>query len=118
MQTKSTAQARDEKRYTRHKRIRARVSGTADRPRLSVYKSNRFFYAQLIDDTAQATLAGVSTQGSTKPRGEQIADLAQAIVKKAQSIGVTKVVFDRGGFLYTGTIKQFADKAREEGLEF
>ena len=102
-----------EKRITRHKRIRARISGTAECPRLSVYRSNTFIYAQLIDDVAGKTLA--SAHDTDIKKGTKI-DHARAvgaeIAKKAISAGVTKCVFDRGGFIYTGRIAVLADAAR------
>lgn len=100
-------------------RIRAKVSGTAERPRLSVFKSNKFVYAQLIDDNAGKTLAAVSTKAITgekplvgaKKIGSEIAALA---AKK----NIKTVVFDRGGYIYTGKIRAVAEGAREGGLAF
>lgn len=97
-------------RISRHKRIRARVSGTAERPRLAVYKSNRYVEVQLIDDTAGKTLAAVKIADAVKA--------GQEIAKKAQAKGITKVVFDRGGFRFIGQIAKLADAAREGGLNF
>ncbi len=107
------------KRARLHKKIRARVEGTESRPRLSVFRSNKFIYAQIIDDTTRKTLVSVSdikeSAGNkvdrAKAMGEQIAELA----KKA---GITSVVFDRGGFRYTGRIAALADGARSKGLQF
>jgi len=97
-------------RARRHNRIRAKVSGTAVRPRLCVYKSNRYLEVQIIDDIAARTLVSVKLDDATKAGVE--------IAKKAKEKGITKVVFDRGGFSYTGRIAALADAARKGGLEF
>ncbi len=106
-------------RHSRHKRVRAKVIGTAERPRLSVYKSNTQIVAQVIDDTAGTTLAAVSSslEKGKSPR-ERAEMAAKTLAKAAQEKGVKKVVFDRGGFQYLGTVKAFADAARASGLEF
>ena len=94
----------------RHKRIRARISGTKDCPRLSVFRSNKFIYAQLVDDVAGNTFAEAhSTDAKT---------VGIELAKKAIALKLSKVVFDRGGYLYTGKIKSVADAAREGGLKF
>ena len=98
------------KRATRRNRIRARISGTAERPRLSVFRSNKAIYAQVIDDVAGKTLAAANNK--------EAALCGKDIAAKAKAAGITKVVFDRGGFIYTGRIKLLADAAREGGLEF
>ncbi len=100
----------DTNRKSRHNRIRAKVKGTAERPRLAVYKSNRYMEAQVIDDTAHKTLASVKMDDAKKAGTE--------IAKKAKAAGIDTVVFDRGGFRYTGQIAQLADAAREGGLKF
>ncbi|HEY9481037.1 MAG TPA: 50S ribosomal protein L18 [Candidatus Paceibacterota bacterium] len=106
------------KRIRRHKAIRARVSGTADKPRLAVFKSNRFMYAQLIDDVKAVTVAAAS---SVEAKGKKV-DAAKAvgtdIAKKAKALKIETVVFDRGGFAYKGRVKALADAAREGGLKF
>ncbi|WP_457600477.1 50S ribosomal protein L18 [Hydrogenivirga sp.] len=119
--------SRREKRVRRHKRIRKKVFGTPERPRLAVYRSLHHFYAQLIDDTAGKTLVSAST---LDPEYEKLAGkkggksieaaqkVAEVLVKKALDKGIKKVVFDRGGFIYHGKIKAFADRCRELGLEF
>lgn len=115
MKTLTKSQQRDR----RHRRVRAKVTGTADRPRLSIYKSNTAVYAQIIDDVEGKTLAAVSSsdiKGKT-PR-EKAEAAAEALAKAAAAKGVKKVVFDRGGFQYLGTIKAFADAARKAGLDF
>jgi len=115
MQKLSKSQSRDR----RHARVRAKVSGSAERPRLSVFKSNTRLVAQIIDDARGLTLAAVSSvdeKGKT-PR-EKAESAATSLAKKAGEKGVKKVVFDRGGYQYLGTIKAFADAARAAGLEF
>lgn len=107
-----------------HSRIRAKMSGTAERPRLNVYRSLNHIYAQLIDDESGVTLASASTmtkKGDGKRTGGNVAaakDVGKAIAERAHEKGVKKVVFDRGGYLYHGRIKALADAAREAGLEF
>lgn len=110
---------KSEKLQRRHRRVRAKVSGTEARPRLSVYKSNTRVIAQIIDDVKGVTIAAASSdqEKAQTPRARAEA-AAKSIAKKAQDKGVKKVVFDRGGFEYVGTIKAFADAAREAGLEF
>ncbi len=119
--------SRREKRIRRHKRIRKKVFGTPERPRLAVYRSLHHFYAQIIDDTKGHTLVSASTLDpefeklTGKRGGKSIEDaqkVAEVLVKKALEKGIKKVVFDRGGFIYHGKIKAFADKCRELGLEF
>lgn len=113
------AHAKQERRIRRHKRIRARISGTQDRPRLAVYKSNTAMIAQLIDDDAGVTLLSVRTKadGSKKPQEIAFAT-GKELAHAAKEKGVTRVVFDRGGVMYTGRVKAFADGAREGGLMF
>lgn len=106
-------------RRIRHKRVRAKVTGTEARPRLAIYRSNTRVTAQLIDDTKGTTIASVSSvseKGKT-PR-ERAEAAAASIAKKAGEKGIKQVVFDRGGFQYIGTVKAFADAARAAGLEF
>jgi len=105
------------KRERRHARIRKTVIGTSVRPRLSVFRSNKFLYAQLIDDTAGRTLAAASTKGlSGKTTLEKAMALGKAIAELSQKQKITKAVFDRGGYIYTGRIKAVAEGAREAGL--
>jgi large subunit ribosomal protein L18 len=107
-------------RSKRHRRVRMHVTGTAQRPRLSVFRSLNHLYAQVIDDDGGRTLASASTV-ALKAKGngmEEAATVGKAIAEKAKSAGVKQVVFDRGGFLYHGRIKALADAAREAGLEF
>lgn len=103
----------------RHNRIRAKVIGSPARPRLAVYKSNRYLHAQIIDDEAGKTLVA----GSTKEMGrdkktEASKKLGAELAKRAKAAGITKVVFDRGGFRYTGRVATLAEAARAGGLEF
>ncbi len=114
-------------RIIRHFRIRKRVSGTQERPRLCVYPSLNHFEAQIIDDFAQKTVLGFTTKSkefqkqSTLPHYGNVAAatrFGKFIAEKAKAKGIQKVVFDRGGFLYHGRIKAFADAAREQGLSF
>jgi large subunit ribosomal protein L18 len=107
-------------RLKRHRRVRVNVTGTPQRPRLAVFRSLNHVYAQLIDDSANRTLAAASTVG-LKAKGNGVDEAVQvgkAIAAKAKAAGVNTVVFDRGGFLYHGRIKALADAAREAGLEF
>jgi len=105
---------------TRHKRIRAKISGNSVVPRLSVYRSNTCVYGQIIDDSKGVTLVAFSAD-KVKGSGilmERSFDAGKEIAKLAIEKGIKKVVFDRGGFIYTGKIKSFADGAREGGLKF
>ena len=107
-----------------HQRLRQRLEGTPQRPRLNVYRSLNHIYAQVIDDTTGVTLASASTSGGkkgAKRTGGNVAsakDIGKAIAERAKQKGIKKVVFDRGGYLYHGRIKALADAAREAGLEF
>lgn len=105
-------------RDRRHRRIRARVVGSAEKPRLAVYRSNRSISVQLIDDVAAKTLASATSSGMKGTERDNAVTVGQEIAKKAKSLGITKIVFDRGGFLYAGKIKALADAAREGGLTF
>ncbi|MBP1706591.1 MAG: rplR [Chloroflexi bacterium] len=112
-------------RLRRHKRVRAKVEGTQDKPRLSVFRSLNHIYAQVIDDTKGVTLAAASTldaeiSGSSegKVKKSQAEMVGQAIAKRAIEKGVKKVVFDRGGYKYNGRVQALADAARKEGLIF
>lgn len=102
----------------RKARIRAKVSGTVERPRLAVFKSHQYIYAQLIDDTKGHTIAAADTRSHKGKPVERAKALGLEIAKKAKAAKIGKVVFDRGGFLYAGKIKMVADAAREGGLEF
>ena len=101
-------------------RIKAKVQGTAARPRLSVFRSNKDIYCQLIDDVAGVTLAASSSReiGATGNKTEQAQAVGKKIAEKAKSESISSIVFDRGGYLYHGRIKALADGAREGGLQF
>lgn len=112
-------------RIRRHARIRKRLSGSSERPRVSIFKSARHIYAQIIDDANGVTLVSASSmdkelRGSVKHGGNREAakKVGEALAKRAIDKGLRRVVFDRGGFLYHGRIKELADSAREAGLEF
>jgi large subunit ribosomal protein L18 len=110
---------RQEKRFRRHLRVRNKVIGTADRPRLVVFRSLKHIYAQLVDDTANRTLATVSDLAIEQgKKGERAAEVGKLIAERAKTAGVTRVVFDRAGYRYHGRIKAVADGARKGGLEF
>lgn len=112
-------------RKRRHRRIRTKISGTAVRPRLNVFRSLDHIYAQVIDDVEGKTLVSASTIDKTlradiagKTKKEQATLVGKAIAERAKAAGVSTVLFDRGGYLYHGRIKALADGAREGGLEF
>ncbi len=110
---------RAEKRVRRHLRVRRRIVGTAERPRLVVFRSLKHIYAQIVDDSAGRTLMTVSDQGSAAgKKSERSVAVGKAIAEKAKAAGITRVVFDRAGYKYHGRVKAVADGAREGGLEF
>ena len=113
---------KSEKREKLHRKIRSKVSGTAETPRLAVYKSNRFIYAQLIDDESQKSLASASDAktylNSKVNKVDSAKKVGQTIAENAKKLNIKKVVFDRGGFPFKGRIKSLAEGAREAGLEF
>jgi large subunit ribosomal protein L18 len=115
------AKAKRAARIRRHARVRKRVSGTPERPRLAVFRSNRHIYAQLIDDVEGHTLAAagsraVSVEGADKTAVARL--VGQELATRAKAAGITTVVFDRGGFQFHGRVKALADAAREHGLVF
>src|SRR4051794_36171710 len=117
MSTPSTREAR----LRRHRRIRGKVSGTAERPRLAVFRSNRGIFAQLIDDESARTLAAsgwVQLEDFSGNKTEQAAEVGKQLAASAKAAGVTACVFDRGGYLYHGRVKALADGAREGELQF
>lgn len=115
----NTSQAKQQKILRRHKRIRSTISGTAERPRLSVFKSHKYISAQIINDELGTTLAAfTSRDAKAKTPAEKAKEVGVQIAKKALTLKIAKVVFDRGGYLYTGKIKAVADGAREGGLVF
>lgn len=101
-------------------RIRSRVTGTAQKPRLSVFRSNKFIYAQIIDDVTGKTLVSTSSRALSEKvnKVDSSAEVGKAIAQKALASGISEVVFDRGGYLYHGRVKALADGAREGGLKF
>ena len=110
-------------RLKRHARIRKKISGTAERPRLAVFRSNKHIYAQLIDDLSGKTLAAASTadpslRDSSGNNVEGAAKVGALVAERAVAAGVRSVVFDRGGFKFHGKVKALADSAREKGLQF
>ena len=105
-------------RTRRHFRVRKKVSGTAERPRLVIYRSLKHIYAQLVDDDKQHTLVTVTDAGFEGKKTAKSSEVGKRIAEKAKEAGVTKVVFDRGGYKYHGRVKAVADGAREGGLEF
>jgi large subunit ribosomal protein L18 len=109
-----------EKRLKRKKRVRAKIFGTKERPRLSVFRTNQHFYVQIIDDEEGKTLVGVnSLQFKEKlTNKEKVMKVAEVLAEKSKEKGIKKIVFDRNGFGYKGRIKIFAEKLRELGLEF
>ena len=120
----SIAQQRHESRLRRHRRVRKKVVGTAERPSLAVHRSNKHITVQLIDDDAGRTIASASTtesevrgsgSGSTVAAATKV---GQVVAQRAKAAGVSKVVYDRGGYLYHGRVAAVAEAAREAGLEF
>jgi large subunit ribosomal protein L18 len=111
-----------ERRTRIKKRVRKHISGTASTPRLSVFRSNKEIYAQIIDDEAGKTLASVSSLNNKEAgkgnKIEQAAAMGKALAEKASAAGIEQVKFDRNGYLYHGRVKAFADAAREGGLKF
>ena len=114
--------SRNDARRRRQFRLRKGLSGTGQRPRLAVFRSNRYIYAQVIDDVAGSTLAAASSQeGSLRERTLSVdtaAEVGKLVAQRAKDAGVSSVVFDRGGYAYHGRVKALADAAREGGLEF
>jgi large subunit ribosomal protein L18 len=106
-------------RIRRHKRVRKHVSGTAERPRLAVFRSNRHIYAQLVDDTAARTLVAASDVGTAEgdDKTARARQVGKALAERAKAAGVERAVFDRGGRLYHGRVQALAEGAREGGLE-
>jgi large subunit ribosomal protein L18 len=115
---------KNDTRKKRHQRIRKRVAGTPERPRLNIYRSLSHIYAQIVDDTKGVTLTSASSLDATLRSEKNGGNLAGAqavgklVAERAQTAGITRVVFDRGGYLYHGRVQALADAAREGGLEF
>lgn len=120
-----TKQDKNANRLARHARVRKKISGTSDRPRLDVYRSNSHIYAQVIDDTTGNTLAAASTlepdvakEIADMTKTEAAKTVGKLVAERAAAKGIKTVVFDRGGYLYTGRVLALAEGAREAGLEF
>ena len=117
-----TKQDKNQVRKKRHARVRSKISGTAERPRLNVFRSNKNIYAQIIDDVAGVTLVSASTQengfAGSACNVEAATKIGETIAKRAAEKNITTVVFDRSGYLYHGRVKALAEAARENGLEF
>lgn len=125
MATSRRVKTREQRRARRHRRVRAKVHGTAERPRLVVHRSINHVEGQVVDDVSGRTLVGLSTLDAAlrEKRGEMNKTesshaAGKALAEKAREMGVTKVVFDRGGYVYHGRVKAFAEGAREGGLDF
>lgn len=114
------ALSKSERRYRIKRKIRGRISGTSDTPRLSVFRSNSNIYAQIIDDVAGKTLAEASSKknGAEGTKVEQSVLVGKQIAEKAKALNIQTVAFDRSGYLYHGRVKALAEAAREEGLKF
>lgn len=109
---------KQESRRRIHLRVRKKVSGTSERPRLSVYRSSKAIYCQIIDDLKGETLAAATSRGITGTKTEQAVAVGKMIAEKAKAAGIENVKFDRGGYLYHGRVKALADGARDGGLQF
>ncbi len=118
MPGKRVPKGRANLRTRRHIRVRAKVKGTEERPRLVVFRSDKHIYAQLVNDVVQRTIATVTDSGLTGKKTEKSVEVGKRIAEKAKAAGISKVVFDRAGYQYHGRVKAVADGAREGGLEF
>jgi large subunit ribosomal protein L18 len=105
-------------RQKRHTRVRGKISGTAERPRLNIFRSNTNIYAQIIDDVEGVTLASASSLKLSGTKTEQAKEVGELVAKAAKAKKVEEVVFDRGGYLYHGRVQALAEAAREAGLKF
>ncbi len=111
-------QTKKVKRKMRHKRVRSKIFGTAERPRLSFFKSNKHFYIQLIDDTSEKTIVSVSDKEINGKKNDKARELGKFLAKKAVGAGIKTIVFDRGGYKFHGAVLETAKGAREGGLKF
>ena len=109
---------KDQARKRLHMRIRNKISGTGERPRLSVYRSSKEIYCQLINDLDGHTIAAATSKGLKGTKSEQAAEVGKMIAERAKSAGVEGIVFDRGGYRYHGRVRSLAEGAREGGLKF
>jgi large subunit ribosomal protein L18 len=113
-----TPRTRDEMRQRRHLRVRKKVNGTAERPRLVIYRSLKHITAQLVNDDSQRTIMTVTDGGMEGKKTERAREVGKQLAERAKGAGLTKVVFDRAGYRYHGRVQAVADGAREGGLEF
>ena len=114
------AKTRRDARVRRHRRVRTKIAGTAERPRLAVFRSNRHIYAQLIDDDAARTIASASdreVQGAGEGKTDPAKEVGELLAERAKAAGIDRVVFDRGGRLFHGRVAALAEGAREKGLQ-
>ena len=118
MPGKRVPKGRANLRTRRHIRVRAKVTGSEERPRLVVFRSDKHIYAQLVNDVTQRTIVTVTDQGLTGKKTEKSTEVGKRIAEKAKAAGISKVVFDRAGYQYHGRVKAVAEGAREGGLEF
>ena len=118
MPGKRVPKGRANLRTRRHIRVRAKVAGSEERPRLVVFRSDKHIYAQLVNDVTQRTIVTVTDQGLTGKKTEKSVEVGKRIAEKAKAAGISKVVFDRAGYQYHGRVKAVAEGAREGGLEF
>ena len=118
MPGKRVPKGRANLRTRRHIRVRAKVAGSEERPRLVVFRSDKHIYAQLVNDVTQRTIVTVTDQGLTGKKTEKSTEVGKRIAEKAKAAGISKVVFDRAGYQYHGRVKAVAEGAREGGLEF
>lgn len=120
MSSRSKSQQRERVRLKRHRRVRRRISGTPERPRLVVHRSLKNIGAQLVDDLSATTLLGITSLGveAKGTKVDQAREMGREIARRAKDKGITRVVFDRGGYLYHGRVRALAEGAREAGLEF
>lgn len=110
---------KEQRRINIKYRVRNKITGTTERPRLSVFRSNKQIYVQIINDETASTLVSASSLGmEAMPKKEQAAKVGEAVAKKALEVGITTVVFDRNGYLYHGRVKEVAEGARKGGLKF
>ena len=118
MPGKRVPKGRANLRTRRHIRVRAKVAGSEERPRLVVFRSDKHIYAQHVNDVTQRTIVTVTDQGLTGKKTEKSVEVGKRIAEKAKAAGISKVVFDRAGYQYHGRVKAVAEGAREGGLEF
>lgn len=109
---------REDQRARRHLRVRKKISGSGERPRLVIFRSLKHIYAQLVDDVSQRTILTVGDNGMSGKKSEKAGLVGKSLAEKAKAAGISKVTFDRAGYRYHGRVKALADGAREGGLEF